>query len=95
MNAFITTLTVHFAISANMTKTMTMSDMILSCFKYKAVISDDGLHCKVIDPDGVVRGENLTTQQALDLRYELYEREVDAHNRHAELKQPEQLTLNF
>lgn len=95
MNAFFTILIVLFVISANMTKTKTMNEMILSCFKYKAVISDDGLHCKVIDPDGVVRGENLTTQQALDLRYELYEREVDAHNRRAELKQPKQLTLNF
>ena len=40
-----------------------MSVLILSSFKYKAVISDDGRHCKVIDPDGVVRGENLTILQ--------------------------------
>lgn len=61
-----------------------MSDIDLSCWKYKAVISDDGHHCKVIDPDGVVRGENLTTQQALDLLCELYEKEIVEHNRRAD-----------
>lgn len=73
-----------------------MSDMILSCFKYKAILSDDGHHCKVIYPDGVVRGENLTTQQALDLRYELYAREIDEHNRKAELhRHARELSLEF
>lgn len=65
-------------------------------FKYKAILSDDGRHCKVIDPDGVVRGENLTTNQALDLRYELYAAYIDEHNRKAERnKGTKQLTLNF
>lgn len=73
-----------------------MRDLILSCFKYKAVISDDGRHCKVIDPDGVVRGENLTTQQALDLRYELYEKEIDEHNRRADRQRTaRQLSFDF
>ena len=65
-------------------------------FKYKVIISDDGRHCKVIDPDGVVRGENLTTSQALDLRYDLYAAEIDEHNRKAERNQgTKQLTLDF
>ena len=69
---------------------------IHGAFKYKAVLSDDGRHCKVIDPDGVVRGENLTTNQALDLRYELYAAEVDEHNRKAERnKGVKQLTFDF
>ena len=73
-----------------------MSQLILSCFKYKAILSDDGIHCKVVDPDGVIRGENLTTQQALDLRYKLYEQEIDAKNKRADLKKSAiQLTLNF
>lgn len=71
-------------------------EQILSCFKYKAVLSDDGIHCKVIDPDGVVRGENLTIQQALDLRYELYAKEVDEHNARAERNQGvKQLMFDF
>lgn len=75
---------------------MKMSELILSCFKYKAILSDDGIHCKVVDPDGVIRGENLTTQQALDLRYKLYEQEIDTKNRRADLKKSAiQLTLNF
>lgn len=69
---------------------------IKGAFKYKAVLSDDGRHCKVIDPDGVVRGENLTIQQALDLRYELYAAEVDEHNRKAERnKGVKQLAFDF
>ena len=65
-------------------------------FKYKVIISDDGRHCKVIDADGVVRGENLTTSQALDLRYDLYAAEIDEHNRKAERNQGmKQLTLDF
>lgn len=73
-----------------------MSELILSCFKYKAILSDDGIHCKVVDPDGVIRGENLTTQQALDLRYKLYEQEIDTKNKRADLKKSAiQLTLNF
>ena len=65
-------------------------------FKYKVIISDDGRHCKVIDPDGVVGGENLTTSQALDLRYDLYAAEIDEHNRKAERNQgTKQLTLDF
>lgn len=69
---------------------------IHGAFKYKAVLSDDGRHCKVIDPDGVVRGENLTIQQALDLRYELYAAEVDEHNRKAKRnKGVKQLTFDF
>ena len=61
-----------------------MSDIIISCWKYKAVFSNDGRHCKVIDPDGVVRGENLTTQQAIDLLCELYVKEIVEHNRRAD-----------
>lgn len=65
-------------------------------FKYKVIISDDGKHCKVIDPDGVVRGENLTTNQAFDMRYDLYAAEIDEHNRKAERHQGnKQLTLDF
>lgn len=74
----------------------TKKEMILSCFKYKAVLSEDGQHCYVVDPDGVVRGKNLTPQQALDLRYELYEQEIDARNRRADRNQnARQLTLDF
>jgi len=65
-------------------------------FKYKVIISDDSRHCKVIDPDGLVRGENLTTSQALNLRYELYAAEIDEHNRKAERNQGmKQLTFDF
>lgn len=65
-------------------------------FKYKVIISDDGCHCKVIDPDGVVRGENLTPQQAFDLRYKLYEAEIDEHNRKAERNHgAKQLLINW
>jgi hypothetical protein len=44
----------------------------------------------------VVRGENLTTSQALDLRYELYAAEIDEHNRKAERnKGTKQLSFDF
>jgi hypothetical protein len=66
---------------------------IKEAFRFKVDLTDLS-NCKVFAPDGSLVKDHLTSQQAFDLRYELYEKIVDRHNRLADKKRKKEVFSN-